>query len=110
MVKGGKLECFAGVVLSIPTSTKSAMMPEEVWSGNFEVGFGIISSSSAGTNPLTATAKSCILVWLDGGPSHLETFDPKPDAPQEVRGPLKTIPTNLTGVRISAVRTLQEIC
>lgn len=55
----------------------------------------------AGNSPLTAKAKSCILIWLDGGPSHLETFDPKPDAPQEVRGPLKTIPTNLTGVRIS---------
>ena len=55
----------------------------------------------ASNNPLTAKAKSCILIWLDGGPSHLETFDPKPDAPQEVRGPLKTIPTNLTGVRIS---------
>ena len=52
-------------------------------------------------NTLTAKAKSCILIWLDGGPSHLETFDPKPDAPQEVRGPLKTISTNLTGVRIS---------
>ena len=52
-------------------------------------------------NTLTAKAKSCILIWLDGGPSHLETFDPKPDAPQEVRGPLKTIPTNLTGVHIS---------
>ena len=55
----------------------------------------------ASTNTLTANAKSCILIWLDGGPSHLETFDPKPDAPQEVRGPLKTIPTNVTGVRIS---------
>ena len=55
----------------------------------------------ASTNTLTAKAKSCILIWLDGGPSHLETFDPKPDAPQEVRGPLKTIPTNVTGVRIS---------
>ncbi|MCE2402464.1 DUF1501 domain-containing protein [Candidatus Poribacteria bacterium] len=55
----------------------------------------------AGNSPLTAKAKSCILIWLDGGPSHLETFDPKPDAPQEVRGPLKTIPTNVTGVRIS---------
>lgn len=52
-------------------------------------------------HPYTTKAKSCILIWLDGGPSHLETFDPKPDAPQEVRGPLKTIPTNLTGVRIS---------
>ncbi|MXV72910.1 DUF1501 domain-containing protein, partial [Candidatus Poribacteria bacterium] len=55
----------------------------------------------ASTNTPTAKAKSCILIWLDGGPSHLETFDPKPDAPQEVRGPLRTTPTNLTGVRIS---------
>ena len=55
----------------------------------------------AGNSTLTAKAKSCILIWLDGGPSHLETFDPKPDAPQEVRGPLKAIPTNVTGVRIS---------
>jgi len=43
---------------------------------------------------------ACILVWLDGGPSHLDTFDPKPDAPSEVRGPFKTIATNVTGVRI----------
>ena len=55
----------------------------------------------ASDNPLPAKAKSCILIWLDGGPSHLETFDPKPDAPQEVRGPLKTITTNITGVQIS---------
>lgn len=55
----------------------------------------------AGNNTITAKAKSCILIWLDGGPSHLETFDPKPDAPQEVRGPLKTIPTNVTGIHIS---------
>ena len=49
----------------------------------------------------TKKIKSCILIWLDGGPSHLETFDPKPDAPVEVRGPLQTIPTKVTGVRIS---------
>ena len=55
----------------------------------------------ATNNKLTAKAKSCILIWLDGGPSHLETFDPKPDAPQEVRGPLDTIATNVTGIRIS---------
>ncbi|MFM8400866.1 MAG: DUF1501 domain-containing protein, partial [Pirellula sp.] len=34
------------------------------------------------------TAKSCVLLWLDGGPSHLETFDPKIDVPREVQGPL----------------------
>jgi len=45
-------------------------------------------------------AKACILIWLDGGPSHLETFDPKPDAPQEVRGPLESIATRLPGIRI----------
>ena len=55
----------------------------------------------ASNSPFTAKAKSCILIWLDGGPSHLETFDPKPDAPQEVRGPLKTIPTNVSGIHIS---------
>lgn len=45
-------------------------------------------------------AKSCILLWLDGGPSHLETFDLKPDAPGEVRGPFRSIATNVAGVRI----------
>ena len=47
------------------------------------------------------TAKSCILIWLDGGPSHLETFDVKPDAPAEVRGPLKDILTTVPGLRFS---------
>ena len=51
--------------------------------------------------PVAAKAKSCILIWLDGGPSHIETFDPKPGAPEEVRGPLKTIATNLPGVRVN---------
>ncbi|MDG1896600.1 MAG: DUF1501 domain-containing protein [Fuerstiella sp.] len=47
------------------------------------------------------TAKSCILIWLDGGPSHLETFDLKPDAPSEVRGPLSSIATSVPGIQIS---------
>ena len=45
-------------------------------------------------------AKSCILLWLDGGPSHLETFDMKPEAPSEVRGPFKPIATNVSGIQI----------
>jgi hypothetical protein len=49
----------------------------------------------------THSAKRCILIWLDGGPSHLEMFDPKPSAPAEVRGPFSTIPTTLAGVRFS---------
>jgi hypothetical protein len=47
-----------------------------------------------------AKAKSCILVWLNGGPSHLDMFDLKPDAPIEVRGEFKPIPSALDGVRV----------
>jgi len=36
---------------------------------------------------------SCILLWLSGGISQIDSFDPKPDAPVEIRGEFKTIPT-----------------
>ena len=42
-----------------------------------------------------------IVVWLQGGASHLETYDPKPDAPSEVRGPYGSIATNVEGMRVS---------
>jgi hypothetical protein len=44
---------------------------------------------------------SCILLWMQGGPSHIDTLDPKPDAPAEIRGEFSTIPTRLPGIRIS---------
>ena len=44
---------------------------------------------------------SCILVWLDGGPSHYETFDPKPDAPAEIRGEFEPISTRVAGTYFS---------
>jgi hypothetical protein len=44
---------------------------------------------------------SVILVWLDGGPPQHETYDPKPDAPVEFRGPLKPMDTKVPGVQIS---------
>jgi uncharacterized protein (DUF1501 family) len=46
-------------------------------------------------------AVRCILLWMQGGPSHHDSFDPKPDAPAEVRGEFGTIPTTLPGVRIA---------
>lgn len=54
---------------------------------------------AAGKSP--TQAKSCILVWLDGGPTHYETFDPKPDAPVEIRGEFNPISTKLSGVQFS---------
>jgi len=50
---------------------------------------------------------SVILFWLSGGPSHLDMWDPKPDAPREVRGPFESIPTKVPGVRISEHLPLQ---
>jgi hypothetical protein len=44
--------------------------------------------------------KSVILLWMAGGPSHIDTWDPKPERPPENRGPFATIPTRLPGVRI----------
>lgn len=43
--------------------------------------------------------KSVVLLWLWGGPSQLDTWDPKPNAPLEYRGPFGTIPTRIPGVR-----------
>ena len=46
-------------------------------------------------------ATSGIFIDLNGGPSHIDTFDPKPDAPDGIRGDFKTIPTNISGIQIS---------
>lgn len=45
--------------------------------------------------------KSCILLWMAGGPSHLDTFDLKPDAPVDVRGEFRPIDTSVQGMEIS---------
>jgi hypothetical protein len=58
--------------------------------------------AEAGTPPSAARSPgarvNCIMIWLDGGPSHYETFDPKPDAPSGIRGDFKSIPTAVPGV------------
>src|SRR5262245_25424299 len=46
-------------------------------------------------------ARNCSLLWMQGGPSHIDTLDPKPEAPAEVRGEFGTIPTTLPGVRVT---------
>jgi hypothetical protein len=45
--------------------------------------------------------KNVILFWLSGGPSHIDMWDPKPDAPSEIRGPFDSISTKVPGVRVS---------
>jgi hypothetical protein len=45
--------------------------------------------------------KSCIVLYMAGGPSHIDTFDPKPDAPENIRGDFKPIQTAVPGIQIS---------
>lgn len=52
-----------------------------------------------------AAAKSCIFVLLCGGPSHVDTWDMKPEAPDTIRGPYKTISTKVPGMRINEMHT-----
>jgi hypothetical protein len=49
---------------------------------------------------VTPTAKAVIVLWLWGGPSHLDTFDLKPDAPLEYRGPFEAIASRVPGLRV----------
>src|SRR5689334_21174107 len=46
---------------------------------------------------------NCILIWLDGGPTHYESFDPKPDAPKEIRGEFKPISTSVPGIQFCEI-------
>lgn len=52
-----------------------------------------------------AAEKSCIFVLLCGGPSHIDTWDMKPDAPTSIRGPYKPISTKVPGMRINEMHT-----
>ncbi|NQV25811.1 MAG: DUF1501 domain-containing protein [Rhodopirellula sp.] len=57
--------------------------------------------SADSVRAIAPAAKNCILIWMDGGPTHFETFDPKPDAPAEIRGEFEPIATKLPGVHFS---------
>src|SRR5271155_3349692 len=51
--------------------------------------------------------KAVIMVLLRGGPSHIDTYDPKPNAPGEIRGPFRPIATTVPGIQVSEILPLQ---
>ncbi|HEY1191200.1 MAG TPA: DUF1501 domain-containing protein [Gemmata sp.] len=60
------------------------------------------AATGATTPPLPlGKAKSCIFINMVGGPAHLDTFDPKPNAPSDVRGPFRPIQTKVPGLHLS---------
>jgi hypothetical protein len=64
-------------------------------------GLVVTGGASGGLRPPLASAKSCVLINMVGGPAHLDTFDPKPDAPLDVRGPFRPIRTKVPGLHLS---------
>src|SRR5687767_12022234 len=50
--------------------------------------------------PAVSRPKSVIMIWMRGGPSHIDSYDMKPDAPSEFRGEFKPIDTNVPGIQI----------
>lgn len=60
----------------------------------------VLRLRAAGEVPSTGRGKSVIMIWLRGGPSHIDSYDMKPDAPAEVRGEFRPIPTNVPGIEI----------
>ena len=61
----------------------------------------LVTDADGGALPRLKDDFSVILFWANGGPSHLDLFDLKPDAPVEYRGPFRPIETNVPGIEIS---------
>src|SRR6476469_2277555 len=72
--------------ISVPTALGSSGLGRAAPPASAPTGFG--------------RAKSVLVVFTSGGQSQLDTWDPKPDAPAEVRGTFGTIPTSVPGVRV----------
>ncbi|HEY3789710.1 MAG TPA: DUF1501 domain-containing protein [Urbifossiella sp.] len=60
----------------------------------------VLAPQAAGAAAASAHAKSVILLFMWGGPSHLDTWDPKPDAPKEIRGQFQSNQTSVPGIRV----------
>src|SRR6478735_8313784 len=63
---------------------------------------GFLAARSAGKVDKSKDVNG-IMLFLVGGPSHIDTWDPKPDAPPEVRGPFTAAPTRVPGIRITDI-------
>src|SRR5687768_4541892 len=77
--------------------------------GMASVGLGGVLRAAQGGNPAAKRPKdtAVILLWLDGGPGHMDMYDMKPEAPAEVRGIWNPIKTNVSGIEVTELFPLQ---
>ena len=71
--------------------------------GSMTVASGLLSAGGlqAGAGEHPGKAKSVIYLWMGGGVTHIDSFDPKPEAPEQIRGTLSTIDTALPGIHFA---------
>jgi hypothetical protein len=63
---------------------------------------GLLRQRAAAAPGTSTSRKSVILIWLAGGPSHIDMYDLKPNAPAEFRGEFKPIATNVTDIQVGS--------
>lgn len=71
--------------------------------GTVQIGglsLGAMQPAGAASLPGRGRARACILLFMDGGPSHIDLFDMKPEAPEEIRGPFRSIRSSVPGIRV----------
>ncbi len=92
-------------ILGVPSTACDGLTRRELLTvGALSLGAGLTLPQflhATEQRPGQGRAKSVILLDLFGGPSHLDTFDPKPAAPREIRGEFQTIRTSLPGLLVS---------
>jgi uncharacterized protein (DUF1501 family) len=72
-----------------------------LWAATATVPAASEENSAAARGQAAARPRSVIFIWLNGGPSQFETFDPKPNASEDIRGPFGCIRTHVPGVLVS---------
>ena len=90
----------------MPSKCDCGIVPDTIWGRRDFLRIGSLGALGLNLRDLMAATngasdeRSVILVWLSGGPAHLDTFDMKPNAPAGIRSTFKPIPTNVPGMTI----------
>ncbi len=83
---------------SHPSSRRAFLVAGGMSYFGFDLAGRVLAAPAA--SPRRAVARSTIMIWLSGGASHIDTWDMKPDSPDEYRGSFKPVPTSAPGISL----------
>src|SRR5262249_14195479 len=103
--RAGRRYLTGGRQMAMPTNWSFLTRRDLLRLGGLGIGATLLPAArgSAAQPQAAGSARSVIFLWLAGGVTHIDSFDPKPEAPEEIRGTLQTIQTDLPGIRFSEV-------